>query len=124
MFNAITALLIWSEDYKRLANWYMEKFGFTVREELDHPDDTGTALNAGSSYLWIGKHSEVKGQAKDPYRIMFNISVDSVGEAYKLLKGRSVEFIAKPFKAPTFDKWFATFNDADGNIGQLIGEKQ
>lgn len=54
---------------------------------------------------------------------MFNISVKSVDKAYEMLKERGVEFITKPFKAPTFDKWFATFKDFDGNVAQLIGER-
>ncbi len=52
---------------------------------------------------------------------MFNITVDSVTEAYNELKSKDVEFIAEPFKAPTFDSYFATFKDLDGNIIQSIG---
>jgi uncharacterized glyoxalase superfamily protein PhnB len=123
MYKSISALLIWSEDYHKLASWYQEKFGFQTIEELDHPQDTGIALRVGTSYLWIGKHSEVRGKNKDPFRIMFNISVDSVEQAYNELSAKEVKFLAKPFKAPTFDKYFATFEDLDGNIGQLIGPK-
>lgn len=123
MFKSISALLIWSGDYRKLAGWYQEKFGFQTIEELDHPQDTGIALRVGESYLWIGQHSEVRGKNKDPFRIMFNISVDSVEKTYNELVARGVNFIAKPFKAPTFDKYFATFEDLDGNIGQLIGLK-
>ena len=54
---------------------------------------------------------------------MFNIAVDSVSKTYAILKKRGVKFYAKPFKAPTFDKYFATFFDLDGNMLQLIGGK-
>jgi hypothetical protein len=54
---------------------------------------------------------------------MFNISVDSVERAFQELKNKGVEFIAEPFKAPTFDSYFATFKDLDGNIVQFIGPK-
>ena len=121
--KSISAVLIWSQDYKKLADWYKEKLELKTIEELDHPDDTGIGLSLGESYLWIGKHSEVQGKNKDPYRIMFNISVDSVSEVYNTLKDKKVEFIAEPFKAPTFDSYFATFKDLDGNILQLIGKK-
>lgn len=92
-------------------------------EEINHPNDTGVGLSIGNSYLWVGKHSEVKGESKDPYRIMLNISVDSVEQAYKELGAKGVEFIAEPFKAFTFDDWFATFKDLDGNILQFIGPR-
>ena len=123
MYKSISALLIWSGDYKKLADWYREKFGFSTIEELNHPQDTGIALRVGESYLWVGQHSEVKGRNRDPFRIMFNISVDSVEETYNDLAAKGVNFIAKPFKAPTFEKYFATFEDLDGNVGQLIGSK-
>lgn len=123
MYNKISAILIWSEDYKKLVEWYKEKFGFETIEELNHPDDTGVGLRVGESYLWIGKHSKVSGKNKDPYRIMFNITVDSVETAYNELIAKNVDFIAKPFKAPTFDKYFATFRDLDGNVMQLIGDR-
>ena len=122
-FKEISAVLIWSGNYKELVSWYQEMLGLKTIEELTHPEDTGVGLALGKSYLWIGKHSEVKGKSKDPYRIMFNITVDSVQKTYEELMHKGVEFIAKPFKAPTFDSYFATFKDLDGNIIQLIGKK-
>ena len=119
----ISAILIWSEDYKALTDWYVTKLGAKIIEELTHPDDTGFGMHLGESYLWVGKHSEIKGKNKDPFRIMFNLTVDSVTDAYNELKDKGVEFIVSPFKAPTFDKYFATFSDLDGNTIQLIGGK-
>ena len=122
MYKGIRATLIWSEDYKKLVKWYKDKFGFKEIEHINHPEDTGVGLAIGKSYFWIGKHSEVKGKNKDPYRMMFNIEVGSVEKEYKMLKEKGVKFIAKPFKAPTFDLYFATFVDLDGNIGQIVGK--
>ena len=121
--NKISAILIWSQDYKKLVKWYQDNLGLKVIEEINHPDDTGVGLAVGESYLWIGQHSEVHGKNKDPHRIMFNISVESVSDTYQELSNKGVEFIAKPFKAPTFDSYFATFTDLDGNIVQFIGGK-
>ncbi|MFA9288925.1 MAG: VOC family protein [Weeksellaceae bacterium] len=115
--------LIWSGNYRALADWYIEKLGLTVAEELDHPDDTGIDLKIGDRNLWIGQHSEVKGKNQDPHRHMINFNVKSVSQAYAELKAKDVEFIAAPFKAPTFDKYFATFLDLDGNVLQLVGDK-
>jgi len=121
--NKISAILIWSEDYLALANWYKDTFEVKVIEELTHPNDTGIALAIGESYLWIGKHSEVKGKNKDPFRIMFNISVDSVKQSYKELKEKGITFIAEPFKSPVSQSYFATFQDIDGNVIQFIGKE-
>ncbi|HSX09450.1 MAG TPA: VOC family protein [Candidatus Saccharimonadales bacterium] len=119
----ISAILIWSEDFRRLADWYKEKLDLEVLEELDHPEDTGVGFQVGDAYLWIGQHSEVKGKNKDIHRHMFNFVVDSVSETYEELKKRDVKFLAKPFKAPTMDRYFATFYDLDNNLVQLSGGK-
>ncbi len=123
MFKRISATLIWSSDYKKLAKWYQDKLGLKTIEEINHPKDTGVGLAVGSSYLWIGRHSKVKGKNKDMYRHMFNIEVESVTRTYEKLKTKEVKFLATPFKAPTFNKYFATFYDLDDNLIQLIGNK-
>lgn len=123
MFRDISAILIWSDDYKKLSEWYKKMLGLKVIEEIGHPKDTGVGLWVGKSYLWIGQHSKVMGKNKDMHRHMFNITVDSVGKAYNTLKKRGVKFYAAPFKAPTFNKYFATFFDLDHNLVQLIGNK-
>lgn len=122
-FKKISTILIWSENWKPLADWYQNTFSLKAIEEINHPQDTGRLFEfpEGGVWLWVGQHSEVKGQSQDPCRIMFNINVDSVTEAHKYLLDKGVTCIAPPFKAPTFDKYFATFSDLDGNYFQIIG---
>lgn len=121
MFKNISTILIWSENYRALADWYIEKLDFKPIQEINHPNDTGVAFMVGNTRLWIGQHSEVHGKNKDMHRIMFNIEVDSVEKAYEHLKNKGVKFFCKPFKAPTFDKYFATFYDLDNNLVQIVG---
>lgn len=123
MFQRISTVLIWSEDFRALADWYKEKLELTVTNELDHPDDTGVLFTIGDVNLWIGQHSDVKGKNQDSARHMFNITVESVEEAYQFLKKKGVTFVAPPFKAPTMDRYFATFLDLDNNMVQFIGGK-
>ncbi|MEK9179384.1 MAG: VOC family protein [Patescibacteria group bacterium] len=125
MFENISTVLIWSEDFRKLADWYREKLNLKVVEELNHPQDTGVLFEfeKGGAWLWIGQHSEVHGKNKDKSRHMFNITVASVEETYTALLAKGVKFLATPFKAPTFDKYFATFYDLDENLIQVIGDK-
>lgn len=122
-FQKISTFLIWSEDWQKLADWYQSIFNFNVIEELSHPEDTGRLLElpAGGAWLWIGKHSEVHGRNESPHRLMFNIDVDSVTKAHQYLLEKGVECFAEPYKAPTFDSYFATYLDPDGNLFQIIG---
>lgn len=123
MFKRISTVLIWSANYKALADWYKDKLALKVNKKLNHPEDTGVLFQIGDTQLWIGQHSEVNGRNKDRARHMFNLDVESVEEAYDYLKDKGVEFIAAPFKAPTMDWYFATFVDLDNNIVQLIGKE-
>jgi len=125
-YKKISTILIWSENWKQLADWYQTTLSLKVVEEINHPQDTGRLFEfpEDGTWLWVGQHSEVKGQSKDPCRIMFNINVDSVQQAYDELVSKGIKFVASPFKAPTFDAWFTTFSDLDGNLVQLIGPKE
>ena len=123
-FKRISTVLIWSEDFRLLADWYEEKFEFLEVEELNHPQDTGVLFEVGDVYLWIGQHDKVKGKNKDSYRHMFNISVDSVTAAYEYLKAKGVEFLAEPFPSPVDPElYFATLYDLDKNVVQIVGSK-
>lgn len=123
MFKNISDVIIWSQDYRKLAKWYEEKLGLKKIGEVNHPEDKCIGYKVGEVELWIGYHDKVKGKNKEKYRIMHNFVVDSVLDVYEYLVKKGVKFIAKPFKAPTFDKYFATFEDIEGNIMQLIGGK-
>lgn len=125
IFNSVSTILIWSGDYQRLATWYKETFSLKEIERISHPKDTGILYEfpGGKPWIWIGKHSEIRGKNVDPLRIMINVNVDSITDAYNYLKAKQVTFMAEPFKAPTFDKWFITFSDPDGNTLQCIGPK-
>lgn len=122
-FHKLSTVLIWSENAKQFADWYQDTFNLKVVEALNHPQDTGVLFEfpGGDTWLWIGQHSEVHGKNPDPHRHMFNLNVDSVQKAYEYLIAKGVEFFAKPFKAPTMEKYFATFYDPDGNFIQIIG---
>ena len=125
MFQKISTVLIWTENFRRLADWYQSTFDLHKIEELNHPDDTGVLFKfpSGDTTLWIGQHAGVHGVNPDAPRHMFNITVDSVSTAFIYLQQKKVPVIAEPFKAPTFDKYFATLADPDGNFIQLIGNK-
>lgn len=124
-FQKISTILIWSENWQKLADWYQSTFKLKMVEEINHPQDTGRLFEfpEGGVWLWIGQHSQIKGQNSDPHRIMFNINVDSVDKAFVYLQKQGAKIIANPFKAPTFDKWFATFSDPEGNTLQVIGPR-
>ena len=121
--NHDISVIIWSEHYEKLVDWYKNVLGFTIREELTLPNDTCTGFDFGQTYFSVGRHDKVQGQAKDPYRIMVGFNVDSVNEAYKELEGKPITWIAKPFESPQGGYWCMTIADPEGNILQFFGGK-
>lgn len=117
----IECIDVWSEDYERLAKWYEEVLELTPVQKLNLPDDTGVVFDISGIFLYIGKHSEVRGKSKDPKRIMLEFRVESVSKVYKKLSHLGVEFIRKPEMASTGDMHVATVLDPDGNVIQFIG---
>ena len=81
----LDSFMIWSEDPKKLAQWYIDTFDFELRSELHLPDDTGYDLKVANEniILWIGYHDKVHGKNKDPYRIMIGFIVDDEHKAYE-----------------------------------------
>jgi uncharacterized glyoxalase superfamily protein PhnB len=118
----LDSFMVWSENPKELADWYIDTFNFELRSQLNLPDDTGYDLKIGNENIifWIGYHDKVHGKNNDPYRIMIGFIVDDVYKAYEELKTKGVEFIAEPKISPTNDYDVATAVDPEGNIIQLF----
>jgi hypothetical protein len=56
-FHNISTILIWSEHYKRLADWYQTTLNLKVNKTLTYADDTGILFEFpnGGPWLWIGQ---------------------------------------------------------------------
>lgn len=121
--NKVISVCLWSGNYKKLAKWYKDIFGLTVREHLTLPDDTGYDFDFQPANFYVGKHDKVKGKNKDPYRMMIGFNVKSVTKTYEYLRKKGVRIIAKPFEGPPGGFWCMTVADPEGNILQFFGDK-
>ncbi|HUQ85593.1 MAG TPA: VOC family protein [Candidatus Limnocylindrales bacterium] len=123
-------ILIYSENPDKLMEFYRDVLGFELLEHLDIPGDYGYMLRViDDLWVWIGKHSEIKGKAKENFRHLFNLyPEEGVGYWFNKIKNSpQVKIIAEPFLAPfsTPDNqvWFCTFLDPEGNCWQFVGKK-
>src|SRR3954469_23736041 len=90
-FNSI---MIGTSQAKALAEFYEKVFG--------KPAD----MNQGEWYMWqsgncaisVAEHSEVKGQAKEPARIILNLETKQVKEEFERLKNLKVTVIKEPYE--------------------------
>ena len=117
------SVALWSEDNKKLAGWYRDTLGIPIRAYNPVPNDDCYDMDVGPNFFSIGKHDKVKGKSKDPYRMMIGFQVKSVGEVYKELERKDINWIAKPFLSPTGTVWCMTLADPEGNIVQFFGQK-
>lgn len=77
-------------------------------------------FKVGAGYLTIGPHSEVKGMAKDPKRMMFFFETTDVAGEHKRMLGLGAQEIAAPYNpGEEPGMWLSTLADPDGNIFQL-----
>ena len=118
MFMGMHSVLIWSEDVSRLVPFYRDVLG--LEPQMESEGFTVFLLNGVG--LAIGTHSEVQGRSRDPNRMMVNLRVDDCQAEYERLSKEGVEFS----RTPTEDAIhiIATFHDPDGNILQLLEDRE
>jgi len=112
MLSSLHSVLIWSEDVQRLLPFYRDVLGL---KPLVETDQFAVFPAVG---LRIGTHSDVRGPARDPNRVMVNFRVEDCQTEFERLAERGVEFIRPP--SPDAIHIVATFFDPDGNILQLM----
>lgn len=72
----------------------------------------------GNSFLSVGEHSEVKGEAKEPQRIILNFETPEVREEFKRIVEIGATVVKEPYELQ--GAWIATLADPDGNYFQLM----
>src|SRR5690606_6340364 len=110
----LSSLMIGTSQPAVLGAFYEKVFG----RPADMQEDGWYMWQAGSFSLSIGEHSEVKGQAKEPARMILNLETRAVKEEFDRLKNLNVTVIKEPYEMG--GGWIATLADPDGNYVQLM----
>jgi predicted enzyme related to lactoylglutathione lyase len=110
----LNSIMIGTAQPKVLGEFYEKVFG----RPADMQEDGWYVWQVGSCSLNIGEHSEVKGQAKEPARIILNLETKAVRDEFERLKGLNVTIIKDAYEVE--GGWIATFADPDGNYLQLM----
>ena len=119
MIEGIAGILIWTDNVERLSSFYRDKLRlqpYSIKNEF-------VAFKWGDMRLSLGKHQHVKGESRDSYRIMINLSTTDIMHTYEELRCRDVEFIRPP-EQEHWGGWVSTFRDPDGNILQLLEQPE
>ena len=110
-FNSV---MLGTTNPKRLSEFYRE----VLDKEADWTDGDWSGWQIGNTHLTIGEHSEVKGKAKEPQRVILNFETKQVKREFKRIKDLGAEVIKEPYEMG--GGWIATLADPDGNYFQLL----
>lgn len=107
--------MIGTMELKTMAEFYTEVLG-----KPNASDENGWyGWQIGDTYLMVGIHSEMKGQTKDPGRIMINLDTKDVKGEFKRIKAiKGATVIKEPYEMG--GAWIATLADPEGNYFQLM----
>ncbi len=104
-------------DAKTLAVFYTKAFG---EPKWAMPGDW-YGWDIGAGHLFFGPHSEVKGKASEPQRVMIAFEEPDVQSAFDKLIAAGASEIARPNNPDPGNNafWQATVADPEGNYLQL-----
>ena len=110
----LNSIMIGTSQPRVLAEFYQKVFD----RPADMIEGEWHMWQVGSSALSIGEHSEVKGQAKEPSRIILNLETKEVKAEFERLEKLNATIIKEPYEMG--GGWIATLADPDGNFIQLM----
>ena len=115
MITGVIGVTIWTDGMERMFSFYND----VLRLPLHSRHEDFIAFELGEVRFNIGRHSEVSGPSKDPFRFMPHLGVDDIHAEARRLTEAGVEFIRRP-EQESWGGWVATFKDPDGNVLQLL----
>ena len=115
-FNSV---LIGSENPEKLREYYTKLFGKPMFEMGGY-----VGWQIGSGFLTIGPHDQVKGQNKEPGRVLLNFETPDVKAEFEKLRKAGATVVKEPYSMSDeqsgTEGWITTFADPDNNYFQLM----
>ena len=115
MVTGVIGVTFWTDELEGMFDFYNNVLHLPLHSR--HEDFI--AFELGDVRFNIGRHSEVSGRSRDPFRFMPHLGVEDIHAEVKRLAAAGVEFIREP-EQETWGGWVATFKDPDGNLLQLL----
>lgn len=111
----LSSLMIGTDKHEEMAAFYKKVF----QKDPDMDEGGYTGWLVGKTFFTVADHSEIKGESKEPQRIILNLDTDEVKEEFERIKDLGAKVIKEPY-APGDGYWIATLADPDGNYFQLV----
>ncbi len=111
------SVLIFSEDPKRLADFYKKIF----QKNPDWSESGYYGFKAGSGVIVFGPHDKVHGRNGNPERVLFNFETGDVKGEFERIRKLGAPVVAEPYNpGEDGNMLIATFSDPDNNYFQLV----
>ncbi|OGO30574.1 MAG: hypothetical protein A2Z29_11400 [Chloroflexi bacterium RBG_16_56_11] len=110
----VSSVMIGTARPKALNDFYAKVFA----KPAEWAEAGWSGWQVGDMYFMIGKHSEVKGKAKEPQRVIINFEIKDVKKEFKRIKDLGAKVIEEPYEMA--GAWIGTFADPDGNYFQVM----
>ena len=111
----LNSIMIGTENHNKMAEYYQKVF----QKEPDMNEGGFSGWSVGNTFFSVGEHSEVKGKAKEPQRIILNLETREVKEEFdRISKIDGGSVVKEPYEMQ--GAWIATLADPDGNYFQLM----
>ena len=111
------AINLTSDQPDALKSFYRDTLGLPNQAEMGDG-----AFAAGPATIFVDGHSDTKGPAKEPQRVLVNFFVEDLDGEQARLKGKGVKFTREKGQEP-WGGFISTFLDPDGNYLQLFEYK-
>jgi len=106
-------VLIGSEDPDKLVAFYRGVLGEPAMQ-----DGGFAGWSLGAVWFSVGPHSEVKGSAAEPQRVLLNLETPEVQAEFERIRDAGATVVKEPYELEGMQ--IATFADPDGNFFQLM----
>jgi predicted enzyme related to lactoylglutathione lyase len=111
----LNSLLVSSEDYKKLTEFYSK----VLEMEPSMAEEGYSGFLVGNTFLSFGAHDKIKGKNTNPDRILINFETADVKNEFERIKGLGAKVITEPYSMGE-GFWIATLADPDDNYFQLM----
>lgn len=113
--TGVAGVIVWTDRFDAMLRFYRDTLGLEPRGVKA----SFANFAWGGFRLSVAAHDGVRGPARDPLRVMVNLSVADIHAAHRRLEARGVAFSRTP-ERERWGGWVATFADPDGNTLQLL----
>ncbi|MEO6728848.1 MAG: VOC family protein [Candidatus Dojkabacteria bacterium] len=110
-FNSV---MIGTGNIQAMSDFYVKLLG-----EPAMKDGGAYGWNFNGTWFTIMEHSEVKGESKEPARVLLNFESEDVKGDFEKAKGYGAKEIKAPYTMEGMEGFMSTLADPDGNYIQI-----